>query len=135
MSAISTTPAGGGPAEAAAGSSDAPARRPGRTTIADRVLTSIAEQAAASALGIERSRVSVHVGEARGGLGIRVRGPVPVPRLDDVDAIAREPALVDRVSTAQQTLRDDVSRITGRDVTRVDIVVTGALVAERRRVR
>ncbi|MFG6446503.1 hypothetical protein ACFXQA_14680 [Microbacterium sp. P07] len=132
----------GGSSVAATRSSDAdaaataePTALPGRTTIADRALRAVAEQATAVAFGVKRDQVSVQLGSSAGGLALRVSSPLPVPDLDDTEAVHAGPTVIERIHSIQQNLHESVADLTGRAVTRVDVTVTGAIIPPRRRVR
>jgi hypothetical protein len=108
---------------------------PGRIVVHPRVLQKVAREVAASSLGVDRGSVSVDVLEGSHGVAIIVATPLPVPNLDDTDAVqAGEPVLA-QVARIQEELRDGIGSLIGRYVARVDITITGALIAEKRRVR
>lgn len=108
---------------------------PGRIVVKERVLRKVAEETAARTLRVDRDRVSVGVSEARGGLAVAVSAPLPVPDLDDTAAIRSGPSVLERLSEIQAELRDRIAQVTGRDVTRVNITITGAVVSGQRRVK
>lgn len=109
--------------------------RPGRTVIHDRVLVKVVEETAAVALGVNRSTVTVRVSAASGGLAVTVASALPIPPLDDDAAIQTAGSVLDRLSAIQETLQDRIGQITGREVTRVNITITGAIVSGDRRVK
>lgn len=125
--------AGGDPTRVAAGT--APHAPAGRITIKDRVLEKVAQEATATTLRVPRGDVSVGVAEAHGGLALTIRTPLPIPHLDDTDAIRSGTPVLERVQTVQTQLRDRIAHVTGRDVTRVNITITGAVIAEQKRVK
>lgn len=110
-----------------------PTRR-GRTVVHARVLSRVAHEACATRLRVRREQLSVDVVEHAGGIALVVRSPVPIDDLADAAATTAQPTLFDRLSAVQEALRDEVTRVLGRSVTRVDIIVTGACVATRKRV-
>lgn len=120
---------GGDPQRVAAGAA------PGRITVKERVLVKIAEETAATTLKVDRSDVNIDVAEARGGMAVTIRAPLPIPNLEDTAAIAAGPPVLQRVAGIQEQLRDRIGRITGREVTRVNVTITGAVIAEQKRVR
>jgi len=107
----------------------------GRTDVRERVYRTVTEQASATLIGVPRGDVKVDVAERVGGIAVRISAPLPVPSLDDTAAIAAAVPVLDQGRRLQDRLRDDLGRLFGRDVVRVDLVVTGARVPERRRVR
>lgn len=124
---------GGGPAPVAA--EPPPPTHPGRIVVAERALVKVARQASADAVGVDRGQVSVQVAESRGGIAVRISTPLPIPALDDTIAIRAGEPVLDRAASIQHELRDRLAYLIGRDVVRVDITVTGAVVAQRKRVR
>lgn len=133
MATATAASAGGGP-EPAAAAAPLPTH-PGRIVVAQRVLAKVAQEASADTVGVERGQVSVDVAESRGGIAVRISTPLPIPALDDTTAIRTGEPVMDRVSSLQQQLRDRLAHLIGRDVVRVDVIVTGAVVAQRKRVR
>lgn len=124
---------GGGPAQTAA---EPPTpTHPGRIVVGERALVKVARQASADAVGVDRGQVSVQVAESRGGIAVRISTPLPIPALDDAIAIRAGQPVLDRAASIQHELRDRLAYLIGRDVVRVDITVTGAVVAQRKRVR
>lgn len=108
---------------------------PGRIVVRERALRNVALAASADAVGVGRGDVSVDVAEHRGGLAVRLSTPLPIPDLDDADAIASAVPVVERIGSLQQQLQDRLAHLTGRDITRIDVTITGATVPPRRRVR
>lgn len=108
---------------------------PGRTVLADRALHAVCAQTAAVAIGVARRDIKVTVGSSGGALALRVEAPLPVPSLADSAAIAAGPDLLTRVRGIQNSIHDRVGEISGRDIARVDMIVTGATVKKERRVR
>lgn len=99
------------------------------------MIAKVAREASADTVGVERGQVSVDVAESHGGVAVRISTPLPIPALDDTTAIRTGEPVMDRLSSLQQQLRDRLAQLIGRDVVRVDIIVTGAVVAQRKRVR
>ena len=108
---------------------------PGRTLVAERALVAVCEQAAARAVGIPRREVTVRLGAAAGALAIRVEAPLPIPDLSDEARSADSETVTARAHRIREQLRTDVAALTGRDVRRVDLTITGARIEKRRRVR
>lgn len=133
MSAAGAGQAGGDLTRVAAGASHDASPYPGRITIKERVLVKVAEEATATTLRVDRGDVSVGVSEARGGIALTIRTPLPIPHLDDTAAIHAGAPVLERVQTAQEQLRDRIAHVTGREVTRVNITITGAVIAEQKK--
>ena len=131
MDAAGAGRVGGDPRQVAA---EVPAH-PGRITIDERVLEKVAREATATTLKVDRGEVSVGVSEARGGLAVNVSAPLPVPDLDDTAAIHAGTPVLERVAAIQIELRDRIAHVTGREVTRVNISITGAVIAEQKRIK
>ncbi|WP_314649727.1 hypothetical protein [uncultured Microbacterium sp.] len=132
MTAVDQNLASGGvPVRGATGAE--PVR--GRTDVRERVYRTVTEQASATLIGVPRGDVKVDVAERVGGIAVRVSAPLPVPALDDTAAIAAALPVIEQGRRLQDRLREDLARLFGRDVVRIDLVVTGARVPERRRVR
>lgn len=79
--------------------------------------------------------MKVDVAEARGGMTVTIRTPLPIPNLDDTAAITAGAPVLERVARIQELLRDRIGQITGHEVTRVNITITGAVIADQKRVR
>lgn len=108
---------------------------PGRTIVADRVLKKVAQEVSANTVGVGRGDVAVDVAEYRGGLALRLATPLPIPDLNDTAAVNAATPIVERTRMLQQDLRDEIGRLLGRDIMRISIDVTGAVLPVRRRVR
>lgn len=107
----------------------------GRTDVAERVLVAIARAVSADVIGVPRGKVSVGVADRRDGMALKVSSPLPVPDLDDLEAVRSTVPVLERAARMQEQLRDRLTHLLGRDIARVDITVTGALTPERKRVR
>ncbi len=108
---------------------------PGRIVIPERVLAKVSEQAAATILGVDRRAVKVQLGQARGGMAVSVSSPLPVPDLDDTAAIRAGATVLERLAAMQAEVRDVITALTGTEVARVNITITGAVIAQKPRVR
>lgn len=108
---------------------------PGRVRVREQVLEKVARETAAAVVGVPRGDVSVDVGEWRGGLALRVDAKLGIPDLGDEAAIADHANLLDHVAGLQTELQQRVGAATGREVHRVAVTITGAIVAGRKRVR
>lgn len=131
MSTAHATLPGGGPPTAAGELPEVA----GRIEVRDRVVRRVSEQAAAQIIGVAVEKVSATVVDHRGGVAVRVHAPMPVPPLDDADAVRAAGAVVETAQRMQRLLQDRLSTVLGRPVTRVDITITGAVAPTKRRVR
>lgn len=107
----------------------------GRTDVAERVLVGVARAVSADVIGVPRGEVSVGVADRRDGMALKVSSPLPVPDLDDPDAVRSTVPVLERAAQMQEQLRERLTHLLGRDVARVDITITGARMPERKRVR
>ncbi|MGO4488993.1 hypothetical protein [Microbacterium sp. 2RAF4] len=123
--------AGGALSGAAAGG----AALRGRVEVKDRVYRTVTEKASATLIGVPRSDVKVDVAEHPRGVTVRIATPLPVPSLDDTAAIARAVPVLERARELQEQLQQNLSTILGRNVIRINLTVTGAVIPERRRVQ
>lgn len=121
-------------ASSAAASLSTPARVPGSIRVRERAIEKVSREASADATGVSRDDVDVEVSEWGGGLAVRVAAKLPIPDLDDTQAISAEPTIVDRVRRLQEAVANDLARVTGREIRRVSFSVTGAIVPTRKRV-
>ncbi|WP_285136768.1 hypothetical protein [Microbacterium sp. lyk4-40-TSB-66] len=106
----------------------------GRVNIADRVLQKTAERAAADIIGVDAKNVHVEIVSARDTAVVRVTSPFPVPRLDDTDAVRRATPVLEAARAAQGELRSRLARLFGREISRVDLTISGASAPQRKRV-
>lgn len=132
MATTAAASIGGGPVRVAA---EPPPSHPGRIDIGERVLVKVAREVSADMVGVDRGQVSVEVAESRGGIAVRVSTPLPIPGLDDTVAIQAGEPVLERVASIQHELRDRLAHVIGRDVVRVNITVTGAVIAQKKRVK
>jgi len=107
----------------------------GSVQVRERVIEKVVREASATTIGIPRGDVDVEVSEWGGGLAVRVATKLPIPDLDDTEAIRAAPTVIERLRGMQSVLAGEFGRLTGRDVRRVSFTVTGAMVPERKRVR
>lgn len=112
-----------------------PPSHPGRIDIAEGVLVKVAREVSADTVGVDRGQVSVDVAESRGGIAVRISTPLPIPALDDTAAIQTGRPVLERVASIQHEVRDRLAHVIGRDVVRVNITVTGAVIAQKKRVK
>lgn len=124
--------AGGGPSRVATSGATTV---PGRIDVRERVYRTVTEQTSATLIGVPRGDVKVDVTEHPGGIAVRIATPLPVPNLEDTEAISRTVPVLERAGQLQEQLQQRLSGILGRDITRVNLTITGATTPERRRVR
>ncbi|MDR6200249.1 hypothetical protein QE374_002158 [Microbacterium sp. SORGH_AS428] len=108
---------------------------PGRTLVAERALVAVCEQVAARAMGLPRREVSVRLGATAGALAVRVEAPLPVPDLSEALPSAQSETVTARGHRIREQIRTDVAALTGREVRRIDLTITGARIEKKRRVR
>ena len=106
----------------------------GRVNVADRVLQKTAERAAADVIGVDAKSVRVEIVSARDTAVVRVTSPFPVPRLDDTAAVLAATPVLEAARSAQSELRSRLTRLFGREVSRVDLTISGASAPQRKRV-
>lgn len=112
----------------------APAHAGGAVRVRERVIDKVVRAAAADAIGVTRDDVDVEVSEWARGLAIRVAAPVPVPDLDDREAVETAEPMLERMGRLQRALAAELARLTGREIRRISVTVTGARIPERKRV-
>ncbi|MGO2112163.1 MAG: NTP pyrophosphohydrolase [Pseudoclavibacter sp.] len=110
-------------------------RVPGAIRMRERVIDKIVRESSAIAIGIARDDVNVDVAELGGGLTVRIATKIPIPDLADTEAIRAAVTVVDRSRALQSSLVETLARLTGREIRRVSITITGAIIPERKRVR
>lgn len=107
----------------------------GSVHVRERVIEKVVREASGGTLGVPRGDVDVEVSEWGGGLAVRVTAKLPIPDLDDTEAIRSAPTVIERLRQMQSVLAAELGRLTGRDIRRVSFAVTGARIPERRRVK
>ena len=107
----------------------------GTVRVRERVIDKVVREAAASVIGVPRGAVTVDVADWADGLVVRVTSGLPIPDLNDAEAIRRQDPVLVRVRRIQSLLAQDVERLTGRNVKRISVTISGAVIPERRRVR
>lgn len=113
----------------------APPEIRGAVRVRPRAIEKAVREASAATMGAPRGDVSVEIAEWGGGLNVRVATKLQIPALDDTEAIRAEPPILERVRELQSALATELSRLTGREIHRVTVTVTGAMIPERKRVR
>ncbi|MEQ4566842.1 hypothetical protein [Paenarthrobacter sp. CAP02] len=112
----------------------------GHNRISTQALTSLARAAAAEALGVEASDIRADWADDDGLLALSIVAPISIPALTEV---LRDPNRVqgfggsiwDRSVAAKATVLEIVTRLSGSQLSRVDIRISGAQVTEGGRVR
>jgi len=105
----------------------------GRTTIAARAVRRVVSAVTADALDVAASDVSVELDDHGGELHVTARAPIHVTPLGE-SGRRSSGTLLERLSTAQTTIRTRCLELTGSSIGRVDLRITGADLRERRRV-
>lgn len=104
----------------------------GRTKIAPRAVRRVVSAVTAEALGVDSKDVTVELADEGGSLTVVAKSPIHVNPLGEIGR--REPGtLVDRLSTAQTTIRDRSLQLTGSTIRRVDLEITGAQLRPQKR--
>ncbi|PTT13745.1 hypothetical protein DBR36_16700 [Microbacterium sp. HMWF026] len=106
----------------------------GHVNIADRVLQKTAERAAADIIGVDAKSVRVEIVAARDTAAVRVSTPFPVPRLDDTEAVRSATPVLEAATAAQSEIRSRLAHLFGREISRVDLTISGATLPQRKRV-
>jgi len=112
----------------------------GHTRISTQALTSVARAAAGEAFGVPAQDVRVEWTDDDGLLALSLVTPVTIPPLPRV---LRDPALVEgfggsiweRAVAARAAILQRVTELSGAQLSRVDIRISGAAVHRERRVR
>ena len=111
----------------------------GHNRISTQALTSLARAAAAEALGVEAHDVRADWSDDDGLLALSLVSPIKIPPLT---SILRNPERVaifggsirDRAVAAKSVILDRVMELSGAQLSRVDIRISGTAVSERGRV-
>jgi len=104
----------------------------GRTKITSRAVRRVVSAVTADALDVSASDVSVELADRDGALTVVAKTAV---RITPLGVQARSTGtLLDRLTTAQTTIRQRVLQLTGSTIDRVDLQVTRAELRERKRV-
>jgi len=118
-----------------ANAGDGASRIPGSVRVNERVIDKVIREASAVAIGASRDDVTVEAAEWGGGLAVRIAAKLPVPDLNDGEAIEIAVPVIERVRVLQAELAEQFARLTGREIRRVSFTVTGAVIPARKRVR
>lgn len=112
----------------------------GHNRISTQALTSLAQYAAAEALGIPAEDVRAEWSDDVGLLALSIVAPIRIPSLT---AVVRDPARVDgfggtiwdRAVAAKATILARVAELSGSQLSRVDIRISGVRITEGGRVQ
>ena len=109
-------------------------------SIVPRALRQLVGMVTAESLGVKPNEVTVELGDDHGRLAVTISTSI---RVVSLQRVTREPALIARTggtilarSAASQTeIRRRVSELTGADIGRVTVRLTGVNITAERRVR
>ena len=104
----------------------------GRNKITSRAVRRVVSAVTAEALEVSASKVSVELADHDGALSVIARTPIRVSPLGVTER--RSGTLLDRLTTAQTTIRERVLQLTGSSIDKVDLQITSADILERKRV-
>lgn len=107
----------------------------GGIRVRKNVINKVIREASASVIGVPRGEVGIDLTEWGNGLTVRIAAKLPIPHLEDTAVIRSEPSILDRARSLQTALAAEFARLTGRDIRRVTLTITGAIAPTRRRVR
>lgn len=111
----------------------------GHNRISTQALTSLARAAAAEALGVDAQDVRADWSDDDGLLALSLVSPVGIPPLASVLRTPERVAIFggsirDRAVAAKSVILDRVMELSGAQLSRVDIRISGTAVSERGRV-
>ncbi|MCT9870448.1 hypothetical protein [Paenarthrobacter aurescens] len=112
----------------------------GHNRISTQALTSLARAAAAEALGVAPGDIRADWADDDGLLALSIVAPISIPALNEV---LRNPQRVqgfggsiwDRAVAAKASVLETLTRLSGSQLSRVDIRISGAHVSEGGRVQ
>lgn len=107
----------------------------GAIRVQPRALEKAVRESIAHRAGAPRETVNVDLADWGGALTVKVATKLPIPELSQTGAIQAEMPLLERVRALQTALVSELGLLTGREIRRVSVVVTGAIIPEQRRVR
>lgn len=119
---------------------EAGAAQRGRTRITSKALNRVVSAVTADALGVDAGHVGVELADHTGALALVVTTPIRVVSLDRVQAdssvVTRNGgSIVDRADRAQSTIRDRVTSLTGSQIARVTVKISGVTIQPEERVK
>ena len=103
----------------------------GRNRIAPRAVRRVVSAVTAEALGVSPSDVSVELTDEGGAVALTAKSPIHVEPLGET-GLRSGGTLVDRLGTAQSTIRDRSLQLTGSTVSRVDLQITGVALRQKK---
>ena len=112
----------------------------GHNRISTQALTSLAKAAAAQALGVDAQDIRADWTDDDGLLALSLVAPISIPPLQAVRADRARIGAVggsiwDRTVNAKESILAKVSELSGSQVSRVDIRISGARISTEGRVR
>ncbi|MEO5313918.1 MULTISPECIES: hypothetical protein [Pseudarthrobacter] len=112
----------------------------GHNRISTQALTSLAKAAAAQALGVDAQDIRADWTDDDGLLALSLVAPISIPPLQAVAADRARIGIVggsirDRTVKAKESILAKVSELSGSQVSRVDIRISGARISTEGRVR
>ncbi len=112
----------------------------GRTRVTPKALSRVVSAVTAGALRVDADQVRVDLADRQGALSVTVSTPIRVPSLAQVQAdksaVRRTGgSIMDRASQAQETIRHQVSALTGTTIGSVSVRVTGVHIQPEGRVK
>lgn len=124
----------------AVAATEAGAAQRGRTRITAKALNRVVSAVTADTLGVEAGHVGVELADRSGALALVVTTPMRVVSLDrvqsDSSVVNRSGgSILDRAGRAQETIRDRVTALTGSDIGRVTVTVSGVTIQPEGRVK
>ncbi|MFF2346418.1 hypothetical protein [Pseudarthrobacter sp. NPDC058119] len=112
----------------------------GHNRISTQALTSLAKAAAAQALGVDAQDIRADWTDDDGLLALSLVAPISIPPLQAVAADRARIGAIggsiwDRTVNAKESILAKVSELSGSQVSRVDIRISGARISTEGRVR
>lgn len=112
----------------------------GRTSVSAKALNRVVAAVSADELDVAASAVSVDLADSAGQLVLTVRSPIRAVALGRVvsdDALVERAGgtLLSRTARAQDIIRSRVNALTGYNVERVVVRITGVDIRQERRVK
>jgi CO/xanthine dehydrogenase Mo-binding subunit len=128
------------------GAADAAGAARGRTRVTSKAITRVATALGAEALGVSTRSVSVRLSDDNGMLAVTLSGPIRVPALNDLlgvgsastgsaGAVVTGETILERCERAQQHIREVTASLTGAEISRVTVHLTGIETTQKERVQ
>ncbi|TQL54920.1 hypothetical protein FB464_2470 [Subtercola boreus] len=105
----------------------------GRNVIAPRAVRRVVSAVTAEQLGVDEKDVSVSLSDHGGDLTMTASAPIHVAPLGT--GARRAGTIVERLTRAQSTIREQSLTLTGTSITEIDLHITGVRLNERKRVK